>query len=200
MKLFALSLVCLVTISSLMADSPSAPEERIFTSDTEPTVIFRMVPAKYDKGYKVQREAFGVASKWEEDGNLKVLYRTKGWYSFRVFVSRSGRYLVRMGPWSVGSEPTKDDLAVAFYKEGKLLKKYSTAELVKDKSKVIASTSHYFWRAPSPLDDGITKVERLKFRLHLDDTNVFDLHTIDGWTYSFDVTTGKIKSTVKTKG
>ena len=199
MKLFALPFFCLMAISSLNADSPAPPVPLVFTSDRGSDVAFTMMPPKYGKDYKIEKEAFGVAYKVGEDGSFKELYRTKGWYSFEVFVSRDGRNLVRMGPWSVGSEPSKDDLAIAFYKDGKLLKQYSTEELVKDESKVIASVSHYFWQAPSPVDDDVTDAERLKLRLHLDYTNTFNLHTIDGWTYTFDVTTGKIKSTKKTK-
>jgi hypothetical protein len=200
MKPFALLLACLMAITSLLADSPAPAVPLAFTSDSGSDVLFTMVPPKFDKSYKVERDAFGVAYRVSADGSLKEIYRTKGWYSFQVFVSRDGRYIVRMGPWSVGHEPAKDDLAVAFYKDGKLLKEYSTAELVKDKSKVIATTSHYFWQAPSPVDDGVSENMRLKIRLHLDYTNTFDLHTIDGLTYSFDVTTGKIKSAKKTKG
>jgi len=200
MRLFALPLICLMAISSLKADSPAPPVPLAFTNDYGSDVVFTMVPAKYGKDYMVEREAFGVAYQVQGDGSLKELYRTEGWYSFQVFVSQDGRHLVRMGPWSVGSEPTKEDLAVAFYKDGKLLKQYSTADLVKDKSKVIPTASHYFWQAPSPVDDELSESERLRLRLHLDYTNSFELHTIDGWTYSFDVTTGEIKSTKKTKG
>ncbi|WP_144391801.1 hypothetical protein [Pleionea sediminis] len=199
-KLFALSLVYLICVPLLKADSPARPFPLAFTSENSSDVVFTMVPRRYDREYEVEKEAFGVAYKVQEDGTLKELYRTKGWYSSSVFVSRNGRYLVRMGPWSVGMEPAKEDLAIAFYEEGKLLEQYSTADLVKDKSKVVPTVSHYFWQAPSPMDDEVTEAERLRLRLHLDYTNTFELHTIDGWTYTFDVTTGKIKSTKRTKG
>lgn len=200
MKLFALPFFCLMAVSSLKADSPAPPVPLVFTSDSGSDVAFTMIPPKYGKDYKIEKEAFGVAYKVGDDGSLKELYRTDGWYSFQVFVSRDGRHLVRMGLWSVGHEPAKDDLAVAFYEDGKLLKEYSTADLVKDITKVVPTTSHYFWQAPSPVDDKVTEAEQLRLRLHIDYTNTFELHTIDGWTYAFDVTTGKINSTRKTKG
>lgn len=190
----------LVAITSAFADSPATPIPLVFSNENGSDVYFTMVPAKYGKDYKIEREAFGIAYKLDAEGKSTELYRTVGWYSFEVFISRDGRYLVRMGPWSAGHEPEEKDLAVAFYQDGKLLKQYSTADLVKDKSKVVASVSHYFWLAPSPTDRAITKVDRLKLRLHLDYDNIFKLHTIDGWTYSFDATTGKIKSTDRTKG
>ena len=200
MKQSALILAFLITISPGMADSPAREVPLVFTSETRSDVVFAMFPPKYGEDHEVEQEAYGIAYRVEEDGSFKGLYRTRGWYSFRVFVSRDGRYLVRMGPWSIGDEPDKGDLAVAFYRDGRLLKKYSTAELVKDKTKVIATTSHYFWRAPSPTDEDVTEADRLRLRLHLDHTNVFDLHTIDGLTHSFDVTTGKLVSTVETDG
>ncbi|MCB1275268.1 hypothetical protein [Prosthecobacter sp.] len=194
-----LALSCWITFASAFADSPAPPVPRVFTSESGSGVFFTMVPARHGKDFKVEREAFGVAYKMDDEGKFKELYRTEGWYSFSVFISRDGQYLVRMGPWSVGREPAQDDLAVAFYKDGKLLKEYSTAELVRDKSKVVATVSHYFWQAPSPLDDSVTAAERLRLRLHLGYDNEFQIHTIDGWTYTFDVTSGKIISREPTK-
>jgi len=198
MRIAQFTFAWLIIASSLIADTPGDPVPLAFTSESSSNVIFTMTPAKYDKDYKVEKEAFGIAYKLGEDGKLKELYRTKGWYSSEVFISRDGRYLVRMGPWNQGSKPSKDDLAVAFYKDGKLIKQYSTEEMVKDKSKVDRSVSHYNWRGSTWKDD-VPELDRMKLRLLLDYSYVFDLHTIDGWTYSFDVTTGKIKATVKTE-
>ena len=93
-----------------------------------------------------------------------------------------------MGPWNRGHEPKKGDLAVAFYKNGKLLKEYSVIDLVEDKNKVIATVSHYFW-----LDRELGSEAERK----LDWNNVFYLKTIDGIIYQFDATTGEIKKTEK---
>lgn len=75
-------------------------------------------------------------------------------------------------------EPEEADLAVAFYDQGRLLKQYSTADLVQDKTAVVRTGSHYFWKARAPV---------------LDPQNVFHLQTIDGIVYEFDATTGTIK-------
>ena len=200
MRIILTIIGCLVATTFAFADSPAPPVPLVFSNEDRSNVYFTMVPAKYGKDYKIERKAYGVAYRLDADGKSTELYRTEGWYSFTVFISGDGRYLVRMGPWSVGHGPEENDLAVAFYKDGKLIKQYSTADLVRDKSKVVATVSHYFWQAPSPLDQRVTEAERLKLRLHLDDNNMFKLHTIDGWTYSFDATTGGIKSTTKTKG
>lgn len=175
-------------LTSVFADSPSLPVPLVFVSSYSSGVVFSMIPPQYDANYKQTREAFGIVSRLNEDGKFVELYRTSGWYSFEVFVSRDGKYLVQMGPWNTGYKPQKDHLAVAFHKNGKLLKSYSTARLVKDPTKVMASVSHYMWQASSP-----------SLKLILDYDNTFKLHTIDGWTYEFDVTTGEINSTTKTK-
>jgi hypothetical protein len=188
MNLILLALAYFVAISPVMADSFETPAPRAFTSEYGTGVVFTMMPAKYGKDQKVVREALGIAYKIDDDGALKELYRTKGWYSYRVLVSMDGRYLVRLEEGSVGDSPSKDDLAVAFYKDGRLLREYSTEEMLKDKSKVLQTQSHYFW---TPLG---------KLRLYIDNSNLFSLNTIDGWTYIFDVTTGKVKSTKKTEG
>lgn len=200
MRIILLVTGWLVSITSAFSDMSAAPEPLVFANEWGGNVYFAMVPAKYGKDGKIKKEAFGVAYRLDAEGKSMQLYRTEGWYSWQVFISIEGRHLVRMGPWSDGHEPEEKDLAVAFYQDGKLLKQYSTADLVKDKSKVVTSTSHYFWLASSSTDDAITEDDRLKLRVRLHYDNILKLHTIDGWTYSFDATTGKIKSTVRTKG
>lgn len=147
-----------------------------------------MTPAKAKPWDTTQ--AHGIAYEITASGKLKELWRTSGWYSFQVFLSHDGRHLVRMGPWSVGSEPAHDDLAVAFYQDGKLLKSYSTAELVKDHSKVQRSVSHYTWLADSDSRAADATLHELK----LGWDNVFTLSTIDGINYRFNATTGGIES------
>lgn len=159
-----------------------------------------MIPAVYDENYKLIREAYGIMSRLNKSGKFEDLYRTSGWYSFEIFVSHDGVYLVRMGPWNVGHKPQKDHLAVAFYKNGKLLKSYSTAQLVKDHEKVVASVSHYMWQASASYLPDLTEQQRQALAPCLNYDNTFKVHTIDGWTYEFDVTTGDIKSTTKIKG
>ena len=101
-------------------------------------------------------------------------------------------YLVAMGPWNEGTEPKKEDMAVAFYREGKLLKQYSTADLVKDKSKVLASISHYRWLARDV--DRMAEGKRdPDAELRIIGVNTFRLKTCDAITYEFDLTTGEIK-------
>ena len=186
-------------LAAVFADSPSRPVPLVFVSHHGSDVTFSMIPPQYDANYKLTREAFGIASRLNENGKFVEMYRTSGWYSFQVFVSRDGKYLVQMGPWNVGDSPQKDHLAVAFHKNGKLLKSYSTARLVKDPTKVLVTVSHYMWQAPSPLSPSLTAAQQYTLSPSLDYDNTFKVHTIDGWTYEFDATTGEINSETKTK-
>lgn len=186
-----ISFLCVVVVSLLLSQSSRADEERVPYSFTVASqsgqYYFKMLPAKrewQENKYVITREAFGVAYTIDEDGNFKELWRTSGWYSFELFLSEDGQYLVRMGPWNGGHEPKKEDIAVAFYKNGKLLKEYSVVDLVKDKSKIQATVSHYFWLDKSPGSEAKRRLDR---------DNVFYLKTIDGIAYQFYATTGKIK-------
>jgi hypothetical protein len=63
-----------------------------------------------------------------------VLLERFPWFSQKLFL-RCGPggefWLVRVGPWHRGERPRQDHLAVAFYKDGQLLKSYSTLDIVK---------------------------------------------------------------------
>jgi hypothetical protein len=173
---------------AVLADSPAEPTPQITTSRSK-TFFFTMAPPKYkDVGetyWKLIREPFGAAFELREDGTFRELWTVKGWYAFEVFLSDDGRYLVRMGDWPTGERPSKDHLAVAFYDRGKLLAQYSTADLVKDPTKVLRSVSHYVW-----LHGGVTSQGEPPH--YSDANNTFHLKTIDGIEYTFDATTGKI--------
>jgi hypothetical protein len=120
----------------------------------------------------------------------ELLWQTSGWYAFTVFLDDSGKYLVRLGNSPRGDKPSAADLAVAFYESGKLVKSYSTADLVKDASKVLASVSHYAWLgepAPDFSAQPTMLAENLEFRLR----------TTDGIEYVFDARTGAVISAEK---
>ena len=176
------------------ADSP-APERPRATTSQSGRIVFTMIPAKWDfrDGKRVQAcDPFGICYSLTDEGKLVEKWKVSGWYSFEVFLSEDGRYLIRMGPWNRGRKPKADDLAVAFYQDGKLLKKYSTADLVRRPEAILASTSHYEWlaRARSAIRGEIDPDAELR----LDGDKVFHLKTCDLIKYQFDVTTGKIIS------
>ena len=164
-----------------MADRPMGERSQIFVSQYWKTVMFCMMPGMYEyvPSRRVIEEPYGIAYRLEPDGSMKEIYRITGWYSHQVLISMDAQYLVRMGPWHSGHKLSKEHVAVEFYKDGKLLKDYSTLDLVKDARKIEPTVSHYFWRGEI---------------CRLDVDHKFTLDTIDGVRYVFDATTGKILS------
>ncbi len=175
MKLLQLFLfIFYLFVNIVKADSPAIPSPKVTVSNNGIT-YFTMLPEKnnYENG-------IGVAYKLEETGESKELWRVNGWYAFQVYLSNNGTYLVRMGSWAQGMEPSNEDLAVSFYKKGIKLKGYSTADLIKNKSSVKRSISHYMWQAS---DNNYP---------NLNYNNEFLLKTIEGVEYVFDITSGNI--------
>ncbi len=127
MKILQLFLFILCSFVSIVkADLPVIPFPKV-TASSHGITYFTMLPEKnnYENG-------IGVAYKLEETGESKELWRVNGWYAFQVYLSNNGTYLVRMGNWAQGMEPSNEDLAVSFYKKGIKLKSYSTADLIKN--------------------------------------------------------------------
>ena len=128
--------------------------------------------------FKMLAEGKGIAYEVTDDATNKEIWKVNGWHSFKTFITNNGKYLIRIEEWPRGNKPSKDDLAIAFYSEGKQIKYYSTRELIKNDSLVPISVSHY---------------KIIKEQPHLDGYYVV-LTTVDGITYKFDVTTGLILS------
>lgn len=185
--LLIISCVFAAAVSSLWADMP-APQVPYVTAAPGGEAYFKMIPSPDGKW----GDGFGIAYRLREDGSDVELWRTKGWYSHEVFLSADGEYLVVMGPWNLGHAPSQEDRAVAFYRRGALLQQYSTADLVKDGSKVFATASHYRWLARDL--ERYAKAEKdPESELRIIWKNTFRLKTCDGILYDFDITTGEIK-------
>jgi hypothetical protein len=196
--LFGALCFLLICFSGIMlADVPAAPFAYVATSPSG-KFYFEMVPPQWENG-ALKNNGFGVACRLLRDGSNKEMWRTDNWYSFEVFLSEDGNYLVRMEPSILGHEPSKDDLAIAFYKNGSLLKQYSTADLVKDKTKVVATVSYYRWQASDverekKIASGANIKDELAEPRLLWMDNTFRLKTCDDIVYVFDIATGNIKS------
>jgi len=136
----------------------------------------------------------GICYEVTNNGEFKELWRTEGWYSFKTFLAsgvdsnerpkREHQYLVRLGNWPRGRKLSAENIGVAFYKDGKLLKLYSTADLIRDESAIYPTVSHYKY-----LND---KYEPTLEYQYLTGGWIFKLVTIDGINYQFDATTGQI--------
>lgn len=119
------------------------------------------------------------------DDRLLVTY---DWFSQQIYLQcnmssagGSGVSVVQIGSWPRGHAASADQLALAFYFNDRLLKRYSTLDLAGRPDNVQASVSHYMI------------IERIDGYRWIDgDRYAFDLHTIDGRTLSFDPVTGEI--------
>ncbi len=180
-------LVLMMTAQSshpLWADSEMPPFGWVKTSSNR-RFLFRMAPGEWrhsEGKQEMVRDHHCVAYAVDADGQLKELWRSKGWYTFQGWLADDGRHFVRMGPWA-GDQEHHTDLAVAFYKDGRLLREYQVRELLKDASLAENSVSHYTWQPEIQ-----TKPPSL-------DADSFHLVMIDKTAYTFDVTTGKVLAT-----
>jgi hypothetical protein len=170
----------LLIYSIAWADSEAPPYPYVTVSEYG-GYYFKMIPDKQNQ-YDGDNGS-GICFEVTTDQTDKILWTTTGWYAFVTYLSYDGAYLIRMGNWPRGQELSSEHLAVAFYKEGELLKSYSTKDLVKDPSSIERTVSHYSWSAESP------KLDSYEHR--------FTIVTKDNNEYVFDITNGSIISQKK---
>ena len=148
------------------ADSPArpAPFQKVAGSDGE--YLFVMLTSTAPTG---EQPAYPSSGLYRNDGSLEPLW-TIDWYAFGVDVSSDGQHLVRYGPWA--SSP--NDLAVAFYDKGRLIKEYDIESLVSDFDALSYSVSHFMWRTEVGFDN---LSNLLRIRTGSDDLHLFDVTT-----------------------
>lgn len=190
-------LIVLLISVDLLADTPAAPFSYV-TASWSGMCYFEMIPPVWSTTKSSFLDSgHGIAYRLLRDGSQKELWRTDGWYSIRVFLAEGGTFLVRLEPVKEGQRCSHDDLALAFYKDGLLMRQYSTADLVKNSEKIVRTVSHFYWLAS---DTQRLEGERVGGRdidadaepkLFLN--NTFRIKTCDGLVYVFDVTSGNLK-------
>lgn len=185
---FTLLAALLTTAGCLYADQEAAPSPWVKTSE-DGAFIFKLVPekahweGKLNERKVVDQEAFGVAYEIDSAGEFKEIWRIKGWHASEGYLSRDGRYFVRMGPWASDQE-NHTDLAIAFYDRGKLLEEYRVKELIKKPDLLEDSVSHYMWRPEiQTTPNGFLDFEDKTFHLVM----------VDKTSYIFEVATGRIQ-------
>ena len=119
-------------------------------------------------------EAYPASGLYPENGSVTPIWSVD-WHAPTVYLNGDGRYLIRMGPWA----QKRDDLAVAFYDRGKILRAYSIDDLVRNPDDLPRSTSHFRWQKQINLDD---------------ENGSFRVATLGNEIYKFDITTGRLTS------
>jgi hypothetical protein len=115
-----------------------------------------------------------------------LLELTFDWYAPQIALqgTSKGLAVIRFGSWPRGHVATPDELAIAFYLNGKLLHSYSTLDIAGKPENVSFSVSHY----------RVIK-KQLGFRWIEGNTHAYYVQTTDGRVISFNIDTGEIMST-----
>jgi hypothetical protein len=119
------------------------------------------------------------------------LIHTFDWYASRLYITGHGGgwSVVRVGHWPRGRTIKDNDLAIAFYRDGELLKQYSTAELADPTMNPEFSASHY-----RVIKEFVGFVyiyeENEKGTVYSKPDYGFELVLVDGRTVVFDPKTG----------
>lgn len=160
--------------------------------------------AKSKKNYQTQgRTIVYKVGKYED-----ILVHSYDWFSRNVYVACGnvveGSYgigVVRSGPLNDGNKPDREHLALAFYFDGKLVKSYSTLDIAGDSKNVRASLSHYevFKQDIELVWNGSWKNFEEGSGAYYSEKPVMKALTVDGRELIFDLATGEIIETIKSK-
>lgn len=172
-SILVLSLVIFSSNESAWADSPAPNTEYVALSPNGQFLIQMMS----DDGWGGYGNGAGVAYKLLGQDQREEIWRVD-FFSSQVALTSDGRHLIAFGPWA--TQPT--DLAIAFYRDGKLLKSYTVSDLIPDESKLEKTISHFFWHVPlESVAEGLSPDEK-----------TYSLTLIDGSVRVFDVLTGSV--------
>lgn len=174
-SIFVLQVIALLLAFSApaIADTPAPPRDYAKeTEDGQYVFVMLAPPEKWVSKDQELRKTYRTSGLYRNDGSTTPLWAVY-WYSFSVYPSSDGKHIVRMGPWA----SSVDQLALAFYENGKELKSYLIRDLIKDETRLKHTVSHFFWQKESRFND---KESTMLIKTH------------DGQTYLFSVKTGEI--------
>ncbi|MFH1034073.1 MAG: hypothetical protein V1806_06155 [Pseudomonadota bacterium] len=130
--------MCLVGAAPAGADTPARNRAYVVESPGG-LVALEMTPAE-DRGESGRGQ--GVA---KDKATGRVLW-TLDWYASKgkALPLDDGLSLIRFGPWARDRQAFSD-LAVAFYRQGREVRRYQVADLLRRPDKILRTASHYFW-------------------------------------------------------
>lgn len=177
--------LCLLGAVASLADSESENWVFVAASTTDGTTwrgdhYAKCIPSEFSG-------TNGATKIYRVGKDRDVLEHTYNWYTTGIYLSGASEKIsvVRFGPWSSGHEANTNDLALAFYYDGRLLKSYSTLDIAGKPDNVSTSVSHYEWLGAVRGYGYISSsADHLIYG--------FTLKTHDGRTLCFDVKTGGI--------
>jgi hypothetical protein len=161
-------------------DTAAPPRNYVKETGNGKYLFVMLAPDRWGEYGSREIKKYPASGLYRNDGSTDPLW-TVAWYSHEVYPSSDGRHLVEMGPWASDI----DQLAVAFHRDGELIKAYAIRDLVLDTSKLKRTVSHFFWRAALDYDDK---------------NGILSLGTTDDRHYRFSVRTGEILPAEKGPG
>jgi hypothetical protein len=171
-RLCAIVGLVLCVPSPLLADQERAHTPLVFVAPSN-EYYFKLVPKDV-----VDESAVGYVYRVEASRD-KLVYRTKGWYSFEVLLSSDGSKIARRGPWARFDSPPEKTVAIAFYDQGTETAKYMISHLLQNLECVHRSISHYEWGSEIAWVPGAWPEQ-------------IQVETYDGQKIMFDMSSGKI--------
>ena len=195
MKIFIILIISLpLFLSEAHADEIKKPGKPFITASDGGAYYFINVDEKFhfeeNIGIIQDSPAFGKAYKVLDDGNSKEIWSVVGWYGGRLFLSMDGQYLIRVIGLIIGNEPSQEHLAIAFYKNGVEIARYSPIDLIENVNNVIHTSSSYMWTSEDSYNKIVPEYPYL-------DLYAFYLKTVEDIIYVFNCTTGEIIKTIK---
>lgn len=92
--------------------------------------LFVMIAPTYSFGGRLSEGVrYPSSGLYPNNGTIRPIWKVD-WFAANVDVSSDGRHLVRWSTWSDKPEE-RSHLAVAFYRDGKEIRRYSAAEVLK---------------------------------------------------------------------
>jgi hypothetical protein len=106
------------------------------------------------------------------------------WYANEIYIGGNGDMtVIRFGPWQRGSKPEPNHFAIGIYRDGKVIREYSTLEMMSLGSEVSKTVSHY---------DVFTQPRHLGFRWVKENIYQFEVEGVSGKLFTFDLDNGAI--------
>jgi len=177
----------LIGINSVAADTPmpQSPYTVVFESDNK---VFRMSPPWHNSTSQLRSGLY-----YDSTPPVNIYYVNDYFYEKEIIFSDDGIYFVHL-PWSGSASggimrdargniilESLDGIAVEFYMNGVLLKRYQVGEIIKNAAKLAFSATHVSW-------------EKIEYREFNAKANILAITTKDNLVYNFDVTTGNVLS------
>ena len=127
----------LLPVGLALADS-EIPNSPIVASGDDGSCYAKSVPASID-GSKGFTRVYRVKAGEDE------LVTEYPWYALRLRLAcvDSNPVLIRIGPWPRGVGPSDEDLGIAFYRGGRMIRSHSTLDIAGNPPKFTSSASHY---------------------------------------------------------